>query len=46
MVRVAIIGAGQSGCQLALGLLRHGCEVTLVSDRAPEEIRGGSVLSS
>ncbi|HKS45846.1 MAG TPA: flavin reductase [Amycolatopsis sp.] len=46
MVRVAIIGAGQSGAQLALGLLRHGCEVSLVSDRTPEAIRTGSVLSS
>ncbi|MGQ4615847.1 flavin reductase [Nocardia sp. R7R-8] len=46
MVRVAIIGAGQSGGQLALGLLRQGHEVTLVSDRTPEEIRTGNVSSS
>ena len=46
MARVAIIGAGQSGGQLALGLLRQGHKVTLVSDRTPQEIRTGSVLSS
>ncbi|MGQ4599035.1 flavin reductase [Nocardia sp. R6R-6] len=46
MVRVAIIGAGQSGGQLALGLLQQGHEVTLVSDRTPEEIRTGNVMSS
>lgn len=46
MARIAIIGAGQSGGQLALGLLRHGHDVTLVSDRTPQEIRTGCVLSS
>ena len=46
MARVAIVGAGQSGAQLALGLLHAGHEVTLVSDRSPQEIRSGSVLSS
>ena len=33
MKRIAIVGAGQSGLQLALGLLHAGYEVTLVSDR-------------
>jgi flavin reductase (DIM6/NTAB) family NADH-FMN oxidoreductase RutF/flavin-dependent dehydrogenase len=46
MKRVAIIGAGQSGLQLALGLLDAGYEVTLVSDRSADEIRTGSVMSS
>lgn len=46
MKRVAIIGAGQSGLQLALGLLRAKYEVTLLSDRAGEEIRAGRVMSS
>ena len=46
MKRIAIIGAGQSGLQLALGLLDAGYEVTLVSDRSAEEIRGGYVMSS
>ena len=46
MKRIAIIGAGQSGLQLALGLLDAGYEVTLVSDRSAEEIRTGRVMSS
>ena len=46
MKRIAIIGAGQSGLQLALGLLDAGYEVTLVSDRSAEEIRRGYVMSS
>ncbi len=46
MKRIAIIGAGQSGLQLALGLLAAGYEVTLVSDRSAEEIRNGRVMSS
>lgn len=44
--RVAIVGAGQSGLQLALGLLQEGFEVTVVSNRTPEEIAVGPVLSS
>lgn len=44
--KVAIVGAGQSGLQLALGLLQHGYGVTVVSDRTPEEIAVGPVLSS
>ena len=46
MRRVAVVGAGQSGAQLALGLLRHGYEVTLVNERTPEEVLRGPVLSS
>ena len=46
MKHIAIIGAGQSGLQLALGLLDAGYEVTLVSDRTAEEIRTGHVMSS
>ena len=46
MSRVAIVGAGQAGLQLALGLLQAGHEVTLVSDRTAEQIRGGRVLST
>ncbi|MGH9580295.1 MAG: styrene monooxygenase/indole monooxygenase family protein, partial [Terriglobales bacterium] len=43
---IAIIGAGQSGLQLGLGLLANGYQVTLYSDRSAEEIRRGTVLSS
>lgn len=43
---VAIVGAGQSGLQLGLGLLGAGYRVTLVSNRAADEIRSGPVMSS
>ncbi|MGH8431377.1 MAG: styrene monooxygenase/indole monooxygenase family protein [Solimonas sp.] len=46
MKRIAIIGAGQSGLQLGLGLLNAGYEVTLVSNRTGDEIRNGKVMSS
>jgi flavin reductase (DIM6/NTAB) family NADH-FMN oxidoreductase RutF len=46
MRRVAIVGAGQSGLQLGLGLLDAGYEVTVVSDRTADEVRAGRVLSS
>ncbi len=46
MKRIAIIGAGQSGMQLALGLLGAGHEVTVVSNRSAQEIRQGPVMSS
>jgi flavin reductase (DIM6/NTAB) family NADH-FMN oxidoreductase RutF len=43
---IAIVGAGQSGLQLAIGLLRGGHRVSLLSNRSPGEIRSGRVLSS
>jgi len=43
---IAIIGAGQSGLQLGLGLLGAGYRVTLYSDRSANEIHNGRVLSS
>jgi flavin reductase (DIM6/NTAB) family NADH-FMN oxidoreductase RutF len=46
MKRIAIIGAGQAGLQLGLGLRRKGYEVTLLTDRAGGEIRAGRVMSS
>ena len=46
MKRIAIIGAGQSGLQLGLGLLEAGYQVTLYSDRSAEEIQNGRVMSS
>jgi flavin reductase (DIM6/NTAB) family NADH-FMN oxidoreductase RutF len=46
MKRVAIIGAGQSGCQLGLGLLKAGLDVTMYSDRSADEISYGRVMSS
>jgi len=44
--KIAIVGAGQSGTQLALGLLGSNYQVTLVSERSAAELRGGRVLSS
>jgi flavin-dependent dehydrogenase len=46
MRRIAIVGGGQSGLQLALGLLQKNYAVTVVSNRAPEQIRKGRVTSS
>lgn len=46
MRRVLVVGAGQSGLQLALGLQAHGYEVTVVTDRSPAELRGGRVMST
>lgn len=43
---ITIVGAGQSGLQLALGLQQAGYAVRLISDRTPEEIRAGRVASS
>lgn len=46
MRKIAIIGAGESGAQLALGLQRDGYAVTLLSDRSAAQIRTGKVMSS
>ncbi|MGW0364089.1 styrene monooxygenase/indole monooxygenase family protein [Streptomyces sp. NPDC002990] len=46
MRRILVVGAGQSGLQLALGLQSKGYEVTLMSSRTPDEIRGGRVMST
>ncbi|SFW80440.1 styrene monooxygenase/indole monooxygenase family protein [Amycolatopsis australiensis] len=46
MRKVLIVGAGQSGLQLALGLQAKGYDVTVMSARTPEEIRNGRVMST
>lgn len=46
MRRIGIVGAGQSGLQLAIGLLKAGFEVVLVSNQRGEQIRAGRVTSS
>jgi hypothetical protein len=46
MRKITIVGAGQSGLMTAVGLVRKGYDVTVVSDRTPEEIRNGRVSSS
>jgi hypothetical protein len=46
MPKILIVGAGQAGLQLGLGLLQDGHEVTMVSNRTPEDIFSGRVMSS
>ncbi|MQA10322.1 MAG: FAD-binding oxidoreductase [Pseudonocardiaceae bacterium] len=46
MRKILIVGAGQSGLQLALSLRDHDYDVTVISARTPEEIRGGRVMST
>ncbi|MDK1476467.1 FAD-binding oxidoreductase [Streptomyces sp. 549] len=46
MRKILIVGAGQSGLQLALGLQSRGYEVTVMSNRTADEIRGGRVMST
>jgi len=46
MRRIAIVGGGQAGLPLALGLLDKGYEVTVVTNREPDNIRQGKVMSS
>jgi hypothetical protein len=41
-----IVGAGQAGLQLALGLIQDGHGVTVVSNRTAADIRSGRVMSS
>ncbi|WP_327141246.1 styrene monooxygenase/indole monooxygenase family protein [Nocardia sp. NBC_01327] len=44
--KVTIVGAGQAGLALGIGLIRFGFDVTIVSDRTADEIRDGRVTSS
>jgi len=46
MRKITIIGAGQSGLQLGIGLLENGYDVTIVSNRTADDIRNGKVMSS
>lgn len=46
MRRILVVGAGQSGLQLAIGLLAEDYDVTLVDPRGPEEIETGRVMST
>ena len=46
MRKITIIGGGQSGLQLAIGLLKAGNSVRVVQNRTAEDIATGKVLSS
>jgi hypothetical protein len=46
MRKINIIGAGQSGLQLGIGLLKSGYDVTIYSDRTPDQIYNGTVMST
>jgi 2-polyprenyl-6-methoxyphenol hydroxylase-like FAD-dependent oxidoreductase len=46
MRKILIVGAGQAGLQLGLGLVQSGYDVTVVSNRTGDDIREGRVLSS
>ena len=46
MRNITIVGAGQSGLQLGLGLLQKGYRVRLISNRTAEDFARGKVMSS
>jgi len=46
MRNIMIVGAGQAGLQLGIGLLQRGYRVSITSNRTPEDLRAGKVLSS
>ncbi len=46
MRRIAIVGGGQAGLPLALGLLAKGYQVTVATNRTPDQLRSGRVMSS
>jgi hypothetical protein len=46
MRKITIIGGGQSGLQLGIGLLKSGHGVRIVQNRTAEQIATGKVLSS
>ncbi|MGC0313882.1 styrene monooxygenase/indole monooxygenase family protein [Kitasatospora acidiphila] len=46
MRKILIVGAGQAGLQLALGLQANGYDVTVMTNRTAGEVRDGRVLST
>ncbi len=45
-MKIAIVGAGQAGLQLGIGLKKKGHSVTIISNQTPKQIREGRILSS
>jgi hypothetical protein len=45
-VRITIVGGGQAGLQLGLGLRQKNLDVSIVSNRTPDDIRNGRVTST
>lgn len=46
MAKITIVGGGQSGLQLGCGLVQAGYDVTILTDRSPQQIESGRVTSS
>jgi len=46
MRKITIIGGGQSGLMVALGLLKKGYQVRVVQNRTAEDIANGKIMSS
>ncbi len=46
MRRIAIVGGGQAGLTLALGLQAQDYRVTIATSRSPDDIRSGPIMSS
>jgi len=46
MRKIAIVGGGQAGLPLALSLLSKGYQVTVYTNRTPDDVRSGKVMSS
>ena len=45
-MRITIVGGGQAGLQLGIGLRQKNLDVSIVSNRTPDDIRNGKVTSS
>ncbi len=46
MRRIGIVGAGQAGLVLAIGLRQRGYDVTVFAERTAEEVRAGRLVSN
>lgn len=46
MRSITIVGAGQAGLQLGIGLLKYGYNVTLISNKTADEILHGQITSN